>query len=262
MSMVNHYAAELDLAKQLALSANDIAMSHIKTQLNFKTKADNSPVTVADEAINRMVIERIRDKFPADGILGEEESWRAARSRLWVCDPIDGTTSFSIGLPTFMFSIALVENGVPKVCVASNPTSGEIFWAVKDKGAFKNGDPLHVGIRPLKDAWMLYPANPQSLYKNHDFYQALQQRTYQTTIVHGSVYKGTLVAQGLADAMIHLESGHPWDFAAVDLLIREAGGCMTDATGAPLRLNTDLKSVIASNQRIHGKILDLVSEIM
>jgi len=169
--MVNDYSAELNIAKQLALSANNVAVGHLKTQLNFKTKADSSPVTAADEEINRMVIERIRDRFPTDGILGEEESWGDTRNRLWVCDPIDGTTSFSIGMPTFMFSIALVENGIPKVCVASNPMSGEMFWAVKDKGAFRNGDPLHVGARPLKDAWILYPANLQSLHKNHAFYR-------------------------------------------------------------------------------------------
>lgn len=257
--MIHKYIAEVALGKKMAKIANDIAMSHFRTQLLFRAKADKSPVTIADENINRMVIEHVHADFPNDGVIGEEESWQETRKRLWICDPIDGTTAFSIGLPTFMFSVTLVDAGEPLISIASNPVSGDIFWAVKDFGAFRNNDRLHVSSRSLQDAWMLYPANIASLHKRYDLYSDLQQQAYQTIIIHGSVYKGTLVAQGFADGMIHLEKGNPWDFAAVDLLIREAGGHMTDATGNSLRFDTELTSVIASNNQIHVSLLDLAS---
>lgn len=256
--MTNEYMEELEFAKQLAERAKNIAIKHYKTDLEYKTKNDMSPVTVADEEINQMVVAAVMERFPEDGVLGEEQSWQNDKRRLWICDPIDGTKSFSIGLPTYMFSIALVNKGVPIVAAVINLTSGELFGAVAGKGAFLNDTPIHVSKHSLKEAWMLCPAALKSLYKNQGLYECLSERTYQTNIVHGSVFKGTLIAQGLADGEIHLETGHPWDFAAVSLIIAEAGGRVTDANGNRILFDEELTNIVSSNGVIHDDLLDMI----
>lgn len=257
--MNSDLVTELDFAKQLAERAKNIAVKHYKTDLQYRTKDDTTPVTIADEEINQMVIAAVIKRFPGDGVLGEEGSWNNHKRRLWVCDPIDGTKAFSIGLPTFMFSLALVADGVPIVSVAINPVSSELFYAVAGKGAFLNDNPIRVSKRSMVDAWMLYPATIKSLYKNPELYQSLTQKTYQANIVHGSVFKGTLIAQGLADGEAHLETGHPWDFAAVSLIIIEAGGQVTDANGNQLHFDKELTNVVSSNGVIHNQLLDIIN---
>lgn len=258
MLMTIDYTEELRFAKQVAKRAKIIAIKHFRTDLKYKTKTDMSPVTVADEEINQMVITAVMERFPEDGVLGEEQSWQNHKQRLWICDPIDGTKSFSIGLPTFMFSLALVTNGVPIVSVVANPMSGELFYAIAGRGAFLNDTLIRVSEHRLKEAWMLYPATLNSLYKNQKIYECLSESTYQTNIVHGSVIKGTLIAQGLADGEIHLNTGHPWDFAAVSLLITEAGGRVTDTNGNGLLFDKELTNVVSSNGVIHDDLLDIV----
>lgn len=257
--MNSDYAHELSFAKRVAQQANEIAMSHYKTELRYATKADRTPVTIADEEINRMVVKTVQEAFPNDGVLGEEESWQLDKKRLWVCDPIDGTTSFSIGMPTFMFALALVDDGTPLLAVASNPVTGDLFWAVKGKGAFLQDSPISASNRNVSESWMLYTADLKSLCKNQNLYQHIEDTVYQTNIVHGSVYKGVLIAQGLADASIHFQSGKPWDFAAVSLLITEAGGSVSDAQGKELRFDQKLQSVISTNGVIHTEILKMLN---
>lgn len=256
--MTSDLAIELEFVKRLAERAKNIALKHYKTEIEYKTKSDSSPVTIADEEINHMVIAEVINRFPRDGVLGEEQSWNKHKNRLWVCDPIDGTKAFSIGLPTYMFSLALIDKGEPLVSVAINPASGDLFQAVSGGGTFLNDMPIRVSNRNMRDAWMLYPTSLNGLYKNQELYKCLSEKTYQANIVHGSVFKGTLIAQGLADGEIHIETGHPWDFAAVSLLITEAGGQVTDAKGNKLRFDKELPNIVSSNGVIHDQLLDII----
>jgi myo-inositol-1(or 4)-monophosphatase len=256
--MSESYEKELAFAKQLALDAKRISDKYYKTDLSFKTKADATPVTAADEEINQLVIQRVQDDFPDHGVLGEESSWEKSRDVLWVCDPIDGTIAFSMGEPVFMFSLALLQKGKPVVAVTCELASGCMFWAIDGKGSFMNGKKISVSKRTIDKAWLAFPTNLEWLYKNQALYQDLAKVTYQTNIIHGAVFKGMLIAQGLADGTVLPGGGHPWDYAAVKLIVEEAGGIVTDSIGQEQRYDDELNGVVSSNAQIHNDLLNIV----
>jgi len=254
-----NYDEALEFAKLLALDARKITMKYYRTNLQYITKNDTSPVTVADQQINQLAIDRVKERFPNHGILGEEQSWQPDREILWVCDPIDGTIAFSMGEPIFMFSIALVKNGIPIVAVAGDLASGGIFWATKGGGAYLNDSSIHVSSRSMNEAWLAFPANLRRLYGNQPMYQRIAKEAYQAHVVHGSVNKGVLLAQGLSDGTIWLGSCHPWDVAAVKLIVEEAGGKFTDLSGGEQRFDDELvDGAIMSNGIIHDDIVDII----
>jgi fructose-1,6-bisphosphatase/inositol monophosphatase family enzyme len=226
VSMVNNYDEALEFAKKLAIEARNIALKYYKTDLVFETKSDASPVTVADKQVNQLVVSGVQEHFPEDGVLGEEQSWHEERSRLWVCDPIDGTIAFSMGEPAFMFSLALVENGKPIVAVTCDLANGDLFWATKGGGSFLNDKPVKVSSRQLKSAWLAFPTNLKWLYS--------YQSKYST---------------------------NAWDMAAVKLIVDEAGGKMTNIAGQEHRYDENLTGgIIISNGVVHEPILEIMND--
>lgn len=137
----------LAFAKSLAKEAREIALKYFEWEVKSTWKEDNTPLTVADTAINDLVIKRISEAFPEHSIYGEEKSEIKEGSKyIWVCDPIDGTMAFSNGLPFFTFSIALVEQatGLPIVGLVNDPVMKNMYWASKGGGAFRNGKTIQV----------------------------------------------------------------------------------------------------------------------
>jgi len=250
------YKKELSFAKELASKAKSISDKYYKTDLDIETKSDNTPVTIADKEINQLVVSAVQEFFPDDGVLGEELSWQTDSPRLWVCDPIDGTIAFSMGEPTFMFSLALVIDGKPLVAVTCELATGDMYWAIKGQGAWLNGEQIRVSSRLLDKAWLVYPTNLKWLFQYQAMYKHMAQLAYQTNIVHGGVFKGMLVARGLADAAIYPESTSAWDMAAVKLIVDEAGGKMTNIQGHEHRYDADLRGgIIISNGKLHNDLL-------
>lgn len=252
------YEDELLFAKNLAVAAGAIATQYYKTDLEFVTKGDKSPVTVADETINELVIEAVKRDHPEHGVLGEEQSWQPDRPLIWVCDPIDGTVSYSMGEPESMFSLSLVENGKPVLAVVSDLTNGDMFWARTGTGAFMNGKSMHVSHRNLSEAWLAFPTNLKALINSQAIYLPLTEQAYQTNMIHSSVFKGMLIAQGLCDGSVWPGSVQPWDAAAVKLIVEEAGGRMTDLKGREHRFDAQLTGgLIVSNSVIHDELMDI-----
>ncbi len=250
----------LAFAKQLALAARKVALKYYKTKLDIETKSDASPVTIADQEINQLVVDGVQAHYPEHGVLGEEQSWQKEKRELWVCDPIDGTIAFSMGEPAFMFSLALVVDGQPVVAVTCDLANGDLFWATKGGGAYLNDKPMSVSTRTIEKSWLAFPTNLKWLYSYQATYQALAKVSYQTNVIHGGVFKGMLVAQGLADAVIYPDSTNAWDMAAVKLIVDEAGGKMTDKAGKEHRYDEDLTNgIIISNGVIHQEILDIMN---
>src|SRR5689334_10230705 len=129
----------LEFAKKIAHEAGDIMLAHFQIGIAKEDKEDGSPVTIADKAINHMVIEAIAKAYPNDAVLGEEESLHnEAGEYLWVCDPIDGTIPFSLGIPVNVFTLALLKDGQPLVSVVYDPYLKRLFSAIKGEGAFCN----------------------------------------------------------------------------------------------------------------------------
>lgn len=134
-----------DVAIELAKSAGDTMRHHFTIGMKITWKADKTPVTIADTKINALVIKVIKDTFPTHGVLGEEASdYEVGDKYLWVCDPIDGTIPYSHGIPTSVFSLALVKDGEPILGVVYDPFMERMFFAQKGEGAFMNEQIINV----------------------------------------------------------------------------------------------------------------------
>ncbi len=199
------------------------------------TKPDRSPVTTADLEVNRLLESALLGAFPGDGWLSEEapdSPDRLTKSRVWVIDPIDGTSAFIARKPHFVISAALVQDGVPVVGAIYNPSTGELFTASQGRGATLNGGAVRANAKPGAKLGLLVNSTELESGKFRAIGDVADCRTL------GSIaYSLALVAAGMAPAMITFEKEHEWDVAAAAILLREAGATVTDGLGQPLRFN-------------------------
>ncbi len=225
---------ELDLLQDAVRLAGTRVLELARNGFTTHQKADRSPVTSADLEVNRLLYDRLIGAFPDDGWLSEEtpdSPVRLQKKRVWIVDPIDGTNAFIRGLPEFCISAALVESGQPLVGAVLNPVTDELFTAIRGQGFRLNGNPpppaTHAG-RPV------ILVNPWELSAGRF---ASAEETAVCRPMHSIAYALALVAAGRADAALTFKREHEWDLVAGVLLIREAGGTVTDGAGKPFRFN-------------------------
>jgi fructose-1,6-bisphosphatase/inositol monophosphatase family enzyme len=255
----------LEVGIGLAREAGNIARLHFSTTLGRDWKADNTPVTAADLAINSLVIERLSTHFPTHGILGEEQSLlRDGAEFVWVCDPIDGTIPFAHGIPIAAFSLALTKNGEVLLGVVYDFHGDRLCTAVKGGGAFCNGEPISVStqmqLRPsvtgVEGLWMT------GLYDSLDLTRLpslLDQNGSKLIKLSSTVYEGMLVALGQLGGVV-TKTDKPWDLAALKLLIEEAGGRVTDLHGEDQRYDQSIKGAVMTNGPLHRTYLELIEQ--
>lgn len=238
--------------------------------LDIRHKGLHDLVTRADTASESAIVAVIRAAFPNDQILGEEGVSESADfiqrpassvSRIWIIDPIDGTTNFSHGVPFYAISIALWEHNQPMVAVVHAPALGETFTAVSGEGAWLNGSPIRVsGIAEPNNA-LLGTGFP---YRNLDLledYMLLFRRFMSET--QGVRRPGSAsldlcyVAAGRYDGFYEYGLA-PWDVAAGGLIVREAGGIVTDWTAGENWLHGN--RILAGNPAIHDYLCKCVIE--
>lgn len=254
------YDKELNFAQNLAREAGKTMLEWFAKGATKEWKRDTTPVTEADYAINRMVIERIAASFPADNVLGEEESAHNGGLRTWVCDPIDGTVPFAHGLPISTFAIALVIDGTPVLGVVYDPFLDRLFYAVAGHGAFMNTTPLHVSSGTLKNSVVDvtgFSLKGNMTGRNPNFISDLHDHGCIVTTVWSYVLTSMLVANGQYMASL-CASPHPHDGAASKIIVEEAGGKVTDLHGNEQRYDRPIKGVLASNGVTHNEIIDLL----
>ncbi len=249
----------LDFAVSLARKAGGIMRKNLTLGMRKRWKADESPVTVTDLAINSMVILAVKKRFPGHDILAEEESSITHHGEyLWVCDPVDGTIPFSHGIPTCVFTIALLRHGTPVVGVIYDPFMDRMFCARAGKGATLNGKRISVSRdtalpRTITGAidWGTAPYDLTALSVALD-------RAGSCPLVFGSVtYMYALIACGEI-AAVAFAGSKSHDTAASALIVEEAGGKATDLHGKPLRLDRENEGYLLSNGHIHAKMLALL----
>lgn len=256
----------LETAVSLAKQAGEIGRSFFSTARERAWKSDNTPVTAADIAINELVIREIRQRFPDHAVLGEEVSHAVdAAEFVWVCDPIDGTIPFALGIPTCAFSLGLVRSGVTEVAVAYDFNADRLYTATRGGGAFVNGEPLtaftpttlRASVTDVEGLWWQgFPVGGLT-----ELPTLLEREGSKILKVCSMVYAGLLVAQGELAGMIS-RGDKPWDVAALDLIIREAGGCVTDLQGNPLRCDQPIRGCVVSGAGVHSTYLRLVAEAL
>ena len=222
----------LEFAVDLARGAGEITLQYFRKQPETSKKSDGSFVTIADRQAESYLRKRISERFPEDGILGEEEGESQGTSgRRWILDPIDGTFAFVHGVPFYGVLIAVEIDGEMSVGVVNMPALGEIVSAAKGVGCFLNGEPARVSnTADLKDALLL--STDFSACARYGFGRAaevLQERA-KTNRTWGDCYGYVLVATGRADVMLDPVM-NLWDCAPLLPIMEEAGGTFTDWRG-------------------------------
>lgn len=246
------YVKELVFAKKVAGEAGLIMQKYYRADQHVEEKADHTPVTIADKEVNQLIVNRVKAEFSDHGVLGEELSWQPEREKLWVCDPIDGTPGYIYHIPISMFSLALVEDGVPKLGYTFNPWTGDSYHAVKNRGAWRNDEP---SIRVSKRRWgkdCRLGGAIQGIVSE----QAVKQGVKRIA-GYSLVFDGCLTAEGSIDGRVFGGKG-AHDIAAIKIIIEEAGGKVTDLDGNEQRYDRPLNGAIMSNGLIHDELLKLV----
>jgi histidinol-phosphatase len=240
---------DLQLALALADDADAITMRHFQSvTLAVRTKSDRTPVSEADEAVERIIRERLERERPDDGIVGEEFGVRPGSGRRWIIDPIDATKNYVRGIPVFATLIAL-EN---QIGVISAPALHRRWWASRGDGAFCNGTAIHVSaIGEIDKAQLCYDDVPGfEQFGLGDRFLDLVRRCGRTR-GFGDFWSHMLVAEGAAEIAVEPQVAH-WDMAAVQVIVEEAGGRFTNLGGEP---RADGGSGVSTNGLLHDAVL-------
>jgi histidinol-phosphatase len=254
--------AWLDTALEIADAADAVARRWFRRDVEVSTKPDRTYVTAADREVERLVRERLADRFPGHGLVGEEYGIEQgdAESR-WYIDPIDGTANFVRGVPIFAVLLALEVGGEIQAGVVSAPALRERWWAARGLGAWVAGgatdDPgprrLRVSrVGAIADAHILYGSavDVASSGRAPGFQDLLAAAWRDRGF--GDFWGYALLAEGAAEAMVEADLS-PWDLAAPAILVEEAGGRFSDLAGIR---RVDGGSALATNGRLHDEILE------
>lgn len=207
----------------------------VRVGFDMQTKSDRSPVTTVDHEVNRILHEMQRPEFPQDGWLSEEspdDPARLTNQRVWIVDPIDGTKALVNRVPEYCISAALIERGAPIVAAILNPSTDELFTAVRGGGLFVNG--TRITHSPARDADPVIMVNAWEF--RTDRWSTLAE-TARRQPMYSIANALALVAAGRVQAVLTIEPENEWDLAAGVLLIEESGGVISDADGKPFRFN-------------------------
>ncbi len=250
---------DIDRYLALALACADAAgkaiARHFRQPVAVDTKADATPVTIADrdaEIAMRLLIE---DAFPDHGIIGEEMGRTNPDAALtWVLDPIDGTKSFITGKPTFGTLVALASDGVPIIGIIDQPISKERWIGVTGRDSLFSGAPCRVRPCPALADAVLYTTSPHLFSDEEGVAFHRLRKQVRHALYGGDCYSYGLMAAGFADIVV--EAGlKPFDYAALVPVIEGAGGVITGWDGKPLTLSSDGCVVAAGDARVHEAAL-------
>jgi myo-inositol-1(or 4)-monophosphatase len=251
-------SADLALAAEIAGNAATIAMGHFGGRPGKSwAKADGSPVSEADLAVNAYLKGVIAAARPDDGWLSEEcadTPGRLDKRRLWVIDPIDGTRDFLRGRSGWAVSVALVEDGAVRVAVLAAPAQKRLYAASAGEGATLNGRRLAVsGLATLEGVRL--PIDPPNLTAS--FWPSPWPGT-AVAKPNSLALRMAMLAADEADAWMEGRSVAEWDVAAASLILAEAGGTVTDRHGRPLRFNQPqpvVHGLAAATPALHAEVL-------
>jgi histidinol-phosphatase len=216
----------------VAQEAGALALDYQRKGITAEAKYDESPVTAADRACEKLIVEQISREYPEDGVLGEEGANRDGSSgRKWIIDPIDGTRDFVRGLPLWAVLIGLEQDGEVVAGAAHCPGQGLLFSATKGGGAWSGRERLQVSSK----------TDPGDAVLCFNGFQKAGMRRFTEGLVGwlqgfwavrslGGAVDAMMVAQGAADAWIE-PTAAPWDLAPLKIIIEEAGGKFSSMEG-------------------------------
>jgi myo-inositol-1(or 4)-monophosphatase len=259
--------ADLALLESTVREAGDIARSFFGGTYKRWSKAQGSPVTEADLAVDSFLNARLRAARPGYGWLSEETDDDQARlecETVFVVDPIDGTVAFLKNKPHFTICAAVVQKGRPVAGVVYNPITEELFAAREGAGAQCNGQAISASARAELECCRMLGDKAMLA---HAAWETLPNRPWPPMEIEtrsSIAYRMALVANGAFDAMLALSAKRDWDLAAADIIVTEAGGKATTHDGAILVYNRPdalQPSIIAAGPALHVQMLERVAHI-
>lgn len=263
MNSNSEITARLQLAIEAGIEAGQSTLDHFQKDVAVQRKADNSPVTIADQNAEKILRQRISDAFPQDAILGEEFGEKDGNSPYrWILDPIDGTKSFITGVPLYGTMIGVEVDGRAEIGLVYIPALNEGVYASRGTGAWQFGlkkerKPAHVcDTKSMSDGVFLTSEVGTFAERNaSDAYEQLQSAAYFSR-TWGDCYGYLLVATGRAVAMVD-PIMNVWDAAALQPIMEEAGGTFTDWQGNP---TIHAGEGIGTNGHVLEEVLDITRQ--
>jgi histidinol-phosphatase len=248
----------LSVARRAASAADEVAMRYFHGELTVERKDDASPVTEADRECERVIRKTLLDTFPDHAIYGEEYGHRGESRFLWLVDPIDGTRSFIRGLPFWSVQIALMIDDELVLGVSSAPAFNEVAWAVRGGGAWVNGRAASLRVCQDVEAADVSFGNLRTMARGPRWAWAgqLVARAARTR-GYGDFYSYHRLADGSQDVVVESDV-NILDIAALTVIVREAGGRISDLEGQPIGLETT--SILAASPDLHQQLLSSLHE--
>jgi myo-inositol-1(or 4)-monophosphatase len=235
---------ELNFVRHLAAEAAAGVLhhyGHVERLLKTNSATTDEAVTEADRASQRLIVAGLKQRFPGDGIIGEESETGTTitfdvanpMGRNWVIDPIDGTNNFIAGLGAFAVCIGLLDQGVPVMGVVLDVTRGVTYFAGKGLGAFANDRPIYAPVTPLGDSSMLMMTSnllDKSGQAPEWACRWIGQTRWKVRMLGSAALEAVQVAAGVAHGAVTV-NGKLWDVTAPAAIVLEAGGLLTDLSG-------------------------------
>ncbi|MFA6410868.1 MAG: inositol monophosphatase [Candidatus Buchananbacteria bacterium] len=248
----------IKLAKQAGLEINQ-RFNHDRI---VKVKNKSQIVTAADLISDKIIVSAIKKKYPTHGILSEESGTINLDSDyLWAVDPVDGTTNYFIGSPLFAVSISLFYKNQPILGVAYAPAMNELYVAEAGKGAYLNNKKIHVSkSNVLADSFLTFchGSTKSDIKRAVKIYNKIKLNSLDSRQLGSAALELGFVAAGRTECIM-IPGAHVYDVAAGVLLVRQAGGKVTDFLGKEWNLKS--KDMVASNGRIHNQLLKFLKNI-
>jgi myo-inositol-1(or 4)-monophosphatase len=255
----------LEIAAEAAREAGAILLAEFDRPQKIAYKGEVDLVTEADRRSEAAIVARLRSHFPKHAIIAEEggEAGAPADARYrWYVDPLDGTTNFAHGYPCFAVSLGLLDGGEPLVAAVYDPTRSELFTAMRGEGAYLNQKRIHASpIERLAKSLLAtgFPSHKRTENPNIHYYWEFTLQSHGVRRDGSAALDLCSVACGRFDGFweFGLKS---WDTAAAMLLVREAGGMVSDFAGRPYHPGDP--EILASNGRIHSEMQQIAADIM
>ncbi len=256
---------EKHIAIQAATQAGAMLMKKFTThnRANVRTKRKHEVVTPSDLASEKIILRAIKKNFPSHKILSEEAGKTGSDESdyLWVVDPLDGTTNFSMGNPLFSISIALTKNNQIILGIIYIPFLDELYLAEQDKPATLNNKKIEVSEEnKINNALLTFchGNDEESIKRAINIHYHFKTAAKDIRQIGSAAIELAWVARGKTEAII-IPGAHSWDVAAGILLVRQAGGTVTDMLGHDWTLNSE--GIIATNKKISDNLIRLVKNI-
>ena len=247
---------------QLARKAGSEINKRFNKDRIIKVKKKSQILTQADLIADKIIVAALKKKFPKYGILSEESGKKKMKSDyLWVIDPLDGTTNYAIGSPLFGVGISLFFKNQPILAVAYMPAMNELYFAEKSKGAYLNNKKIRVSNTKTVNTSLLtycHGSAPKDIKRGMKVYQKIKLTGLDCRQLGSAAVEFAFVAAGRTESIM-LPGAHVWDVGPGTLIVREAGGRVTDFQGKDWNLKS--KDVVASNGKIHNQLLKMLKNI-